>query len=331
MTLHDPPLAKGHEDTPAPFSTSALLVGAITLGGLIGLMAPASGETSSWGIDTTLLVMIFLLFFEVRFGSLFRAVQNIRFLALAWSANFLIVPVIGFGIASLFFSDQPTLFIGLMIYFLAPCTDWFLGFTRLAKGDTGLGAALIPVNIITQLVLFPFWLWLLANKTGLIDLSAMPDMLLQWFILPFFAVQLIRFAMERLLPEDQHAPIASAVSGCIPFVLAALVFQIFATHVGEIAVQLGLAASVAVAVFFFFITTCAVGEVLSRLSRLEYPQRALLSMTMAARNGPLMVSLSAIAIPNQPLLLAVIVVGMLVEIPLLTALNQFLLKLRPEP
>ena len=32
------------------------------------------------------------------------------------------------------------IFAGLMIYFLAPCTDWFLGFTRLARGDTTLGA-----------------------------------------------------------------------------------------------------------------------------------------------------------------------------------------------
>ena len=53
-------------------------------------------------------------------------------------------------------------------------------------------------------------------------------------------------------------------------------------------------------------------------------------MTIAARNGPLMRALSAIAIPNQPLVLAVIVAAMLVEILLLAALNQILLKLRPE-
>ncbi|MEL6508571.1 MAG: hypothetical protein AAFQ32_02160 [Pseudomonadota bacterium] len=61
-----------------------------------------------------------------------------------------------------------------------------------------------------------------------------------------------------------------------------------------------------------------------------YPQRALLFMTIAARNGLLMRALSAIAIPNQPLVLAVIVAAMLVEILLLAALNQILLKLRPE-
>ena len=112
--------------------------------------------------------------------------------------------------------------------------------------------------------------------------------------------------------------------------LAALIFQIFAKYIGDIAGHMGVAALVAAAVLLFFIATSTVGEVLSRLGSLDYPQRTLLSMTMAARNGPLMLALTAIAIPNQPLVLAVIVAAMLVEIPLLTALNQILLKLRPE-
>lgn len=330
MTLQDPAISKGNDDTPAPFSTSVYLFGAISLGGLVGLMSPPLSATLSQGIDTTLLLMIFLLFFELRLGSLFSAVQNIRFLALAWSANFLIIPIIGLCIASLFFSNQPILFAGLMIYFLAPCTDWFLGFTRLAKGDTELGATLIPVNLTTQLLLFPVWLLLFANGTGLADLSSMHSILLQWFLVPMIVAQTTRFTVERLLPTQQCAAILPAVSRCLPFVLAALIFQIFAEYIGDIVEHMGVAALVAAAVLLFFIATFAVGEVLSRLGSLGYPQRALLSMTVAARNGPLMLALTAIAIPNQPMVLAVIVAAMLVEIPLLTALNQILLKLRPE-
>ncbi|MEJ8563531.1 hypothetical protein QTO30_21360 [Yoonia sp. GPGPB17] len=330
MTLQDPAISNRNDDTPASFSTSVFLLGAISLGGFVGVMSPASSATLSRGIDITLLLMIFLLFFELRLSSLFSAVTNIRFLAMAWSANFLIIPIVGLCIASLFFSDHPVLFAGLMIYFLAPCTDWFLGFARLAKGDTELGATLIPVNIITQLLLFPFWLWLFANGAGLADLSPMSTSLLQWFLVPMIAAQGARCAAERLLPMQQRVAVMSWVSRGLNFVLAALIFQIFAMHIGDIAGQLDVAAMVAAAVLFFFIATFAVGEVLSRLGELKYPQRALLSMTMAARNGPLMLALTAIAVPDQPLILAVIVAAMLVEIPLLTALYQLLLKIRPE-
>lgn len=326
MSIQEPPVSLSSEDTPAPFSTAALFIGAIVLGAAIGLLTPAYGETFSQGIDTTLLIMIFLLFFELRLGAIFKAFGNLRFLGLAWSANFLIIPVIGFGIASLIFSGEPLLFAGLMIYFLAPCTDWFLGFTRMANGDTELGAALIPINIITQLLLFPLWLWLFTKSAGLVDFAAMPSMLMQWFILPLLVAQSLRFALERFLPQEWHDPVFSRITSCVTLVLAALILQIFATHIGAIAENLNVFVFVAAAVCVFFFVTLMVGRVLAKLGRLNYAQQVLLAMTMAARNAPLMLALAAVAIPDQPLVLAVIVSGMLIEIPLLTALKQLLLK-----
>ena len=306
------------------------MLAAIALGGLIGLTVPASTEVFSHGIDTTVQVMIFLLFFELQLGPLLSAFQNVRFLLWAWSANFLIIPLIAFGIASLIFAGQPLLFAGLMIYLLAPCTDWFLGFTRLAKGDTELGASLIPVNIITQLVLFPVWLWLFANETGLLDFTVMPTMLLQWFVVPLFAAQSMRIVFERVLPKNFAAPIVAKINHIVPFALAALVMQIFATHIGAIAIHLHITALVAVGVSVFFVSTFIVGERLSWLAHFDYPQRALLATTMAARNAPLMLGLTALVFPNEPMVLAVIVAGMLVEIPLLMALNRILLNQAPD-
>ncbi|MEM9754447.1 MAG: arsenic resistance protein [Pseudomonadota bacterium] len=330
MTAQGSALTERGADVPAPFGTAALFVGAITAGAIVGLLVPSSDDTFSRGIDTTLLVMIFLLFFDLRFGAIISAFRNLRFLSLAWGANFLVIPILGFGIASVVFSGQPLLFAGLMIYFLAPCTDWFLGFTRIARGDTEMGAALIPVNLITQLLLFPFWLWLITQAVGSVDFAAMPSLLAQWFVVPLLAAQGLRFTMDRVLRPDIADRIVSATNRCVPFVLAVLIFQIFASHIGVISAQLNMFALVGVAVCLFFIATLAMGELLSRLGRLDRPKRALLSMTMAARNAPLMLALTAIAIPDQPLVLAVIVSAMLIEIPLLTALSQILLKRRPE-
>lgn len=326
MTVQDHALAANKEATPAAFGTAALFLSVIVFGALAGLTLPSAGDKISLGIDTTLRVLIFLLFFEMRFASILKAFGNVRFLAIAWGANFLMIPIIGFAVASLVFWDQPLFLAGLMIYFLAPCTDWFLGFTRMAKGDTELGAALIPVNIVTQLVLFPLWLLVFANATGLVEFGAMPGMLMSWFILPLLAAQALRLALDRLLARGAVERIMSAVSFVLPFVLAALIFQLFAAHVGMIAAHLSLFALVALAVCLFFAATLAAGELLSRLGRLGYPQQALLSMTLTARNAPLMLALTAVAIPDQPLILAVIVSGMLVEIPLLTLLKQRLLK-----
>ena len=304
---------------------AALLLGAMLLGSILGLTAPATGATLSGWIDATLLVMIFLLFFELRLGAVAGAFRNLRFLALAWGANFLIVPAIGFAIASLVLSDQSLFFVGLMIYFLAPCTDWFLGFTRMARGDTALGAALIPINLLTQLILFPLWAWLLTRNTGLVDIATLPGILAQWFVVPLIAAQALRFGLQRLLPERAFDRLLDWAGTLVPLAIAVLILQIFAAHVGTIAGQLQVFAVIFLAVFLFFAATFFAGEGLSRLAGLTYPQRALLANTMAARNAPLMLAITAVAIPDQPLILVALVIGMLVEIPHLTVLKQVLL------
>ncbi|MEM1302641.1 MAG: arsenic resistance protein, partial [Pseudomonadota bacterium] len=83
---------------------------------------------------------------------------------------------------------------------------------------------------------------------------------------------------------------------------------------------------VAAAVIIFFALTFLTARALTAVAGLRYAEHALLAMTMAARNAPLMLALTAVAIPDQPLVLAVIVFGMLIEIPHLTLLRQLLLR-----
>ena len=324
MNVHDHVLSETN-NTPTPFANGALFITAILSGIFLGLLAPTSSERLSGGIDLTLLLMIFLIFFELSFKGVMRGFSNLKFLTIAWCSNFLIIPVIGLVIASLLLSRESLLFVALMIYFLAPCTDWFLGFTRLAKGDTELGAALIPINLISQLLLFPLWLWLLTKDEALVEYYAIPTMLIQWFIVPLLVAQTLRLAFERISPVGWSENILSWINLVVPFVLAAFIVQIFAAHIATSSIDLELLVIVVIAVCMFFAVTSIVGECLSHFGRLQYSQKTLLSMTMAARNAPLMLALTAIAIPNEAMVLTVIVLAMLVEIPLLTALNRLIL------
>ena len=315
----------GSEPGLAGRGVAMVLLGAILVGSALGLTAPAAGEAMSAGVDPTLLLMIFLLFFELRPGAIVQGFGNVRFLALAWGANFLIVPFIGFAIASLFLSGQPLLFTGLVIYFLSPCTDWFLGFTRMARGSTALGTALIPINMVTQLLLFPVWLWLFTRHTGLVDFAAIPGALAQWFLLPLIAAQAVRLCLEKLMSHGGFERLLRWVGYIVPLAIAGLILQIFAANIAAVAGHLEVFAVIVLAVFLFFVATFLLGEGLSWLAGLSYPQHALLAMTTAARNAPLMLAVTAVTIPDQPLILAALVIGMLVEFPHLTALKQLLL------
>lgn len=320
--LSDPSVEPG----PNVIGTATLFVAAMVGGSTLGLLAPSQADSVADFTDATLLALIFLLFFEIRLAAVARAFGNVRFLAIAWVANFLIVPTVGFAIASFLVSGQDLLFAGLMIYFLAPCTDWFLGFTRMARGDTELGAALIPVNLISQLLLFPVWLWLFTPAMGFVDFAEMPVLLLQWFVIPMVLAQTLRLTLGKALSKAVFSALLDLSGRLTPAVLALLILLIFASHVGDILANAPVFGIVALGVVLFFALTFLAGHALNSVAQLRYEEHTLLAMTMAARNAPLMLALTAVAIPDQPLVLAVIVFGMLIEIPHLTLLRLLLLR-----
>jgi arsenite transporter len=311
------------------FGTTLLLLAAIATGSLIGSFTPTAADRISGWVDPLILALVSLLFFEISLSSLAGVTKHLRFLSVAWVANFILIPLIGWGIASLFLSGKTLLYTGLLIYFIAPCTDWFLGFTKLAKGNASLGSVLIPINLISQLLLYPVFLGLFAGKELGIDIAGLAGTLWQWFLLPFVCAIVLHQILRRVLPASIFTALLHFVGSLIPFTIAGLVVCIFAgnittilSHVGDFLIILG-------AVFCFFVATWFLGEILTRRFKLKYPEHALLTMTTAARNAPLMLGLTTAAFPNQPLIYAALIIGMLVEFPHLTALKHLLLRKAP--
>lgn len=298
--------------------TTSLLLLAVAIGSVVGITSPKTGHSVSHFIDPTILVLVFLLLFEVPLKGLFKGATNVRFIGLAWVLNFLIIPIIGFGIASLFLSGETLFYTGLVIYFMSPCTDWYLGFTRLAKGNVELGAALLPINMATQLILFP--IYLLVFDT-VIDYKIDLQVLLEWFLQPLLAATVLRFLLHRFI--DKLLPICKFA---IPLVLALLVGQIFAANIYQLVEHLAIVPLLLLAIFVFFMVTYVLGDMVAKFFKLEYREHCLLAFTTGARNAPLMLGLATVAFPNQPLIYATITIGMLIEFPHLTALKAIFLK-----
>lgn len=317
-------------------ATSVLIMAGIVLGTGIGMTRPDAGQWLGARVDATVLLLVGLLFFGVRLGALVQAAGNLRFLGIAVVVNFLLVPWIGYGVAWVFLADHPLLMLGLTIYFMAPCTDWFLGFTRLSGGNVALGTALIPVNMVVQLLLYPVYLqWFGSHPETRVEAGVMGETLLQWFLLPLVVAVLLRLLLPLWLGARRFGQTVAQADRATPWVLAWLVLEIFAANIGVIREHRAVFVWMLLAVFIFFMLTFLLGELVSRQTRLRYPEHALLTMTIGARNAPLMLAVTMTALPEQPLVHAALVIGMLVEFPHLTMLRRLLLGARdrfpPEP
>ena len=298
---------------------------AIVFGSFLGLVVPQANVVAGRMIDPTVLTLVALLFFDVRFGRLKLLATAPRLIGIAWLANFVVIPTIAFAITSLFLSGSPLLFTGVMIYLVAPCTDWFLGFTRMAGGNRDLGAVLLPINMVTQLALYPGVLWLFAREQIPANPAGNVQVVLQWLVAPAMVAITARLLMQKVLQPTVFRRIEIIVGRLIPVTIAILIVEIFASNVTVIADDFGSFWPVLAAVFTFFVVTYFAGEALAQVFRFEYPERALLVMTTSARNAPLMLALTVVALPDQPVIYAAIIMGMLIEFPHLTVITQVLL------
>ncbi|MFC3397650.1 arsenic resistance protein [Microbacterium amylolyticum] len=181
---------------------TALLLTAIVLGSTIGVMSPRAGDALQEGVDPLILLLIGALVFAVRVDALPSLRRAPRTALIAIGLNFLIVPLIAVPLTLILVPDD-ALRLGVLIYCLAPCTDWFLGFTRLAGGDMATGAALIPVQMLLQLALYPVWLMVFAGEQVGSVFGEAGESLLLWFAAPVgLAIALrilLRFAARSSL------------------------------------------------------------------------------------------------------------------------------------
>lgn len=302
-----------------PYIEPLLLVTAILIGSLTGLLHPLEASL----VDISIIAMLFFLFYNISFDKFLKGIRNKKYLSVAWISNFIVIPFVAFVIASIFVDRTSAIFIGLIIYLVAPCTDWVLGFTKLAKGDTEINSTLLPINLLSQIILLPMYLYLFTNNTIGIPFDAFFDTLLYWLVIPFVAAQIIRIIMRRLSKQVLEKSTFFAEIGFLIAIII-LVFSIFNSNIDSLLKNIALLPVIFIVIFLFFLITYFLIQFISYKTELSRKEEVSLTMTTAARNAPLMLGVSLALFPQEPLIHIVLVIGMLVEFPHLITLTYLL-------
>ncbi len=297
-----------------------LLILAILIGSLTGIYLY---ELDEFFVEAAIIALLFFIFYNVPLGKLTKDVKNKKFLGLAWISNFVIIPLIAFLIASLFVDNSSLLFVGLIIYLVAPCTDWVLGFTKLAKGDVEISSVLLPINLISQILLLPVYLLIFSSNAVQIPFEAFLETLIFWIVLPFIAAKILYYLVSKtkvLTKTKDYAENLATIS------LVALVFFIFNSNIIILTENLTLLPQIFAVILIFFIVTYYIIKHLAKYFKLSKKEEVTLSMTTAARNAPLMLGISIVLFPQATLIHLVLIIGMLVEFPHLITLTHILKK-----
>jgi ACR3 family arsenite transporter len=118
----------------------------IVLAMLLGIGLGAIGiHLPSFVVPIGLIVMMYPPFARVRYEAMLGALRDTRLLALSIVQNWIIAPVLMFGLAAAFLHGRPDLFAGLVMVGLARCIAMVVVWSELAHADREYTAAL-PIS-----------------------------------------------------------------------------------------------------------------------------------------------------------------------------------------
>mgnify|MGYP002655655318 CR=1 FL=1 len=131
-----------------------------------------------------LVAMLYITFLQIPIRDIKIAFKNIKFTYTSIMINFVWTPILAWLLAMVFLGDNPSLYIGFIMLMVTPCTDRYLIFTGIAKGNVALSTAILPLNLILQVILLPIYLLIFGGTTGVIELGFLVESLLVTLIIP---------------------------------------------------------------------------------------------------------------------------------------------------
>jgi hypothetical protein len=114
-----------------------LYLGAALLGLGAGTTAPAIAPALGTVLWPVLALLLYATFLPVPLARLPSAFREGRFLAAVLVGNFLLVPPVVWGLSRFLPPERPIV-LGALMVLLVPCTDWFITFAWLGRGDARL-------------------------------------------------------------------------------------------------------------------------------------------------------------------------------------------------
>ncbi|MCX7646034.1 MAG: bile acid:sodium symporter [Rhodobacteraceae bacterium] len=289
-----------------------LYLAAIAAGLAAGTAAPRLAGPMDAALWPALAALLYATFTQVPLNHLPEAFRDARFMAAVLVANFALVPLLVWGLLPVVPQD-PAVRLGVLLVLLVPCTDWFITFTHLARGDARRAIAVTPVNLLLQLALLPVWLWLLLGHSfaGILEPARLGLVFASLILAPLAAAWATEVLAERAGLRDR----VTGRLGWLPVPLLALVvFLIAGSQAEAAAAALPVLGQVLLAFLLFLAGAFAIGAAVARAFGLAAAPARTLVFSVATRNSFVVLPFALALPPAWQAAVVVIVFQSLVEL-----------------
>lgn len=305
-----------------------LYLAAMVIGGVLGVVVPGSASGLAGATTPVLAVLLFATFLGVPLVDVGRSLRDRRFLVTVLVVNFVVVPVVAFGLSRTVM-DEPGLLVGVLLVLLCPCVDYVIVFTGLAGGSRARLLAATPLLMLVQVLLLPGYLLLFAGREAVGAVEVGP--FVEAFVV-LVAVPLALAGAVQALARRRRA--ARAIEVGMAGAMVPLMMVTLAVVVGSQAAAVGSEAGallrVAPLYVAFAVVMVGVGVVAGRVARLDVPRARAVVFSGVTRNSLVVLPLALALPPSFALAPLAVVTQTLVELVAMVVLVRLVPGLVPD-